>query len=364
MTQGGPTLFGLMHARTRAQSQSPIPKDGRRLTDRQEKRIMQLARQCSVSGGNGTFVPLGRIAPGKGVKVSCNGSVSFAKHERDMLSKMCRFGAAPAPGPLLYSPDGNPRVPRAFLFMDVVDGKTLRVFVNSDTHTAKPLSPKQRLELCLDTVRTVQILHRHNVVHNDLKLGNIMARLARRGARKTAKIIIIDFGSAQSKQNHNKTAMAGTPFYTAPLTKKDRQTPDITFERKIDKEIWALQLVVLCLLTQTAIEKSAFFRDIDYHHPFTSVMRAIELEQKPELLLERCAEIETQLRHAGFSKAFSKKFPKLFIKYCNDEPCALDLEAMLRQELGQAIKKERAHQISTCTLTLEPKRQALKSVNS
>jgi len=93
-----------------------------------------------------------------------------------------------------------------FLVMELVEGRTLRNILNSCGRLA-PDTVRDIIAVCAEAV---SYAHRHGVLHNDLKPGNLM--LGKNGILK-----IIDFGIASAV---NKSAavdyIEGTPAYMSP----------------------------------------------------------------------------------------------------------------------------------------------------
>uniref|UniRef100_A0A6V7KUQ5 Serine/threonine-protein kinase 40 n=1 Tax=Bracon brevicornis TaxID=1563983 RepID=A0A6V7KUQ5_9HYME len=76
----------------------------------------------------------------------------------------------------------------------------------------KKLSEKESLLIFIDTVRIVAELHNRNVVHRDLKLGNIVLN------RKTRKVTITNFclGKHLASENDLLKDQRGSPAYISP----------------------------------------------------------------------------------------------------------------------------------------------------
>jgi len=95
---------------------------------------------------------------------------------------------------------------RPYLVMEYVDGKPIDIFAES-------LTTREKLRLSLQVCRTIGYLHKHLVVHRDLKPGNILVS-ASSGPK------IIDFGIAKRLNRTGDSTVAGlqmlTPSYASP----------------------------------------------------------------------------------------------------------------------------------------------------
>ena len=104
---------------------------------------------------------------------------------------------------------------RAFLTMELVDGETLALRLKRDG--AVPVA--EALAIVQQIVSGLAAAHAANVVHRDLKPGNVMLT-----ASPARRVVIMDFGlarlfdaaSAADTTRTAITAVAGTPEYMAP----------------------------------------------------------------------------------------------------------------------------------------------------
>ena len=99
--------------------------------------------------------------------------------------------------------DGHP-----FLAMEYLEGQTLGQRI-----AAKPLGLQEALELSIQIADALDSVHRHGVVHRDLKPGNIM--LTKSGAK------LLDFGLAKVRALESAAGMTLLPStQTTPLTRE------------------------------------------------------------------------------------------------------------------------------------------------
>eukprot|EP01114_Cavostelium_apophysatum_P015408 TRINITY_DN4185_c0_g1_i1.p1 TRINITY_DN4185_c0_g1~~TRINITY_DN4185_c0_g1_i1.p1 ORF type:complete len:665 (-),score=153.12 TRINITY_DN4185_c0_g1_i1:35-2029(-) len=97
---------------------------------------------------------------------------------------------------------------------------------------------------CLDIVRGIEVLHNHNIIHRDLKSGNIFAILGLGGTPHT--LVIGDFDTAKIVTNIDlpKTTL-GTPGYIAPEIMQSKNKQVYTYKA----DIWSFGMVMYELMT-------------------------------------------------------------------------------------------------------------------
>ncbi|HTK76043.1 MAG TPA: serine/threonine-protein kinase [Gemmataceae bacterium] len=146
------------------------------------------------------------------------------------------------------------RVKKAHLLIEYINGKTL--------DEVPPLSMPKLISVFTQIAAGLEHMHRRNVLHADMKPGNVM--LSRAGEVK-----VIDYGLAWIKGD-DKSRVQGTPEYMAPETAKRKlvnERTDIfnfgatmyrlaTFRKlpstvpeadmDIDPELWARQVKPVC----------------------------------------------------------------------------------------------------------------------
>ena len=97
-----------------------------------------------------------------------------------------------------------------FIVMEYVEGRTLKEVLATEGR----LMPQRALELTADVCAALEFSHRHDIVHRDIKPGNVM--LTRAGAVK-----VMDFGIARAMTGATSTmtqtsAVIGTAQYLSP----------------------------------------------------------------------------------------------------------------------------------------------------
>ncbi|MCH9058871.1 MAG: protein kinase, partial [Planctomycetes bacterium] len=96
------------------------------------------------------------------------------------------------------------------LIMELIDGPTLGRLI----HDHGPLSPTVALRILDDTASAVAALHEHDVLHRDIKPGNILFD-------REGRLFVTDFGLTCARPSgfdeaHRARKIAGSPPYMAP----------------------------------------------------------------------------------------------------------------------------------------------------
>ncbi len=113
------------------------------------------------------------------------------------------------------------------IVMEYVDGETLADFLKTNP------SNKERKRILNELLDAVGFIHKHQVVHNDLKTDNILI------TRNGHNVKLIDFGYADCDSNIDK-ATGGTKAFASPEL-VDRETTDIT------SDIYSLGFIIKAL---------------------------------------------------------------------------------------------------------------------
>ena len=116
----------------------------------------------------------------------------------------------------------------AYISMEFVDGESLREILRR----FGPLSRRRGIEIALQICDGLEEAHNQEVVHGDLKPGNIMVD-------RSGNVKVMDFGIARSVGTGIKTGTAdfGTPAYMAPEQARGEKV-------EVRTDIYALGLVL------------------------------------------------------------------------------------------------------------------------
>ncbi len=190
-------------------------------------------------------------------------------------------------------PDGNP-----YLVMEYLEGEDLTSFLARSA----PLSIPVAMRLCGQIGDALLAAHQQDVVHRDLKPGNIF--LCKHGASATF-VKVLDFGIAKvtqlpaGKSSPTKMGLMGTPAYMSPEQARSQHE---LIDARSDQ--FALAVILYEMLTG--------------RHPFVSahdegdllaLLHRIVSEDPPPLGIEQ-PQIERVLRRA-LSKDPAARFPSL-----------------------------------------------------
>jgi eukaryotic-like serine/threonine-protein kinase len=95
-----------------------------------------------------------------------------------------------------------------YLVMEYVDGKTLSELLAD----GRPLDPERARDLVLQAAEALAVAHAHDIVHRDVKPGNLMVTSA-------GTVKVTDFGIARAGDGVSLTEtgqLVGTPSYLSP----------------------------------------------------------------------------------------------------------------------------------------------------
>jgi serine/threonine-protein kinase len=108
-----------------------------------------------------------------------------------------------------------PEINRCYYAMELVEGETLEALVRRDG----PLAPEQALDLSVQVARALAAAAAQDLIHRDLKPGNIMIVCSAETAAMEVKVI--DFGLAKAMNGVAETDLThgsfiGTPAFASP----------------------------------------------------------------------------------------------------------------------------------------------------
>jgi serine/threonine-protein kinase len=122
-----------------------------------------------------------------------------------------------------------------YFTMDYLDGRTLDASVRAESPAG--LEVARARSILAEVARAVGHAHRHDIVHRDIKPGNVMIDT-------TGRVFVLDFGLAKPSRSGELTtagAVIGTPQYMSPEQIEGRPATRRT-------DVYALGLVYYFLL--------------------------------------------------------------------------------------------------------------------
>ena len=99
-----------------------------------------------------------------------------------------------------------------FMVMELLEGNTLKAYLNSYRSKGKPIPPNEIARILSDVLKGLSYAHANGIIHRDIKPANLL--LTSRG-----EAVVTDFGIAQivgSTQYTVSGALMGTLHYMAP----------------------------------------------------------------------------------------------------------------------------------------------------
>jgi serine/threonine protein kinase len=129
--------------------------------------------------------------------------------------------------------------------MNKVEGMEIRDYLKRIQRNKSRMRYSTFIKIALRIAKGIQIMHENNLVHNDLKIENIMIN------PKNKKITIIDFGfSCMAEDRECLSLLRGTPIYFDPHAQYyGEQSGDWgSFKRRMQVDVWAFGMTVIHLL--------------------------------------------------------------------------------------------------------------------
>ncbi|XP_078345595.1 myosin-IIIb-like isoform X2 [Oculina patagonica] len=145
-----------------------------------------------------------------------------------------------------------------WLVMELCRGGSVTNLVKSLRKKGKYLEEDLIAYILYETLKGIEHLHRHNVMHRDIKGPNVMLT-------NSAEIRLIDFGVSAELANilMRRNSSVGTPFWMAPEVIACEQQLDYSYDVRCD--IWSLGI--------TAIELADGVTPLSDQHPMRALFK-------------------------------------------------------------------------------------------
>lgn len=145
-----------------------------------------------------------------------------------------------------------------WLIMELCRGGSVTNLVKSLRKKGKYLEEDLIAYILYETLQGIEHLHRHNVMHRDIKGPNVMLT-------NRAEIRLIDFGVSAELSNilMRRNSSVGTPFWMAPEVIACEQQLDYSYDVRCD--IWSLGI--------TAIELADGVTPLSDQHPMRALFK-------------------------------------------------------------------------------------------
>jgi WD40 repeat protein/serine/threonine protein kinase len=142
---------------------------------------------------------------------------------------------------------------RPYFVMELVKGVPITQYCDEQR-----LTPRQRLELCIDVCQAIQHAHQKGIIHRDIKPSNVMIS----SHDGTPVVKIIDFGVAKAvgQQLTEKTVYTQlTQFLGTPLYMSPEQAGQSSLDVDTRTDVYALGVLLYELLTgSTPFDETRF----------------------------------------------------------------------------------------------------------
>lgn len=115
--------------------------------------------------------------------------------------------------------DSVQRPEYAYFLMEFVDGFVLSQILKNLRQSHQTFPPSEAIRTLVQIARALTYLHEHNVIHRDIKGGNILVE------RHTGKVLLADFGIATDTTSIETISVAGTRAYMPPEQQEDLGIP-------------------------------------------------------------------------------------------------------------------------------------------
>ena len=179
----------------------------------------------------------------------------------------------------------------AFMVMELVEGERL-------CSQCDPMSVRRTLEILGQIADALDHVHKHGIVHGDVKAENIVLATEATGTRRRRIARLLDFGLARRGHEDGDRTISGTPAYLAP----ERITGG---PANASADVYALGVLGYLLLTGTLPFTGSLAELYAAHRlgviPNLSEQRGEKLDAAVEALILRALARDPAARHASAS---------------------------------------------------------------
>ena len=181
----------------------------------------------------------------------------------------------------------------SFIAMQYVDGVELGTYISEQN-----ASIKQKEDIALKVARGIGAAHKKDIIHKDIKAGNIMVT-------PEGEVKVLDFGIAELSSSTKETSSgeySGTATYMAPelVVGKDAD---------IRSEVWAYGVVLYQLFTGELPFDGAYEQAITYsildEEPTPVKERAENIPSYVEEIINKCLQKKPEERYQSFDEILS-----------------------------------------------------------
>jgi serine/threonine protein kinase/predicted Zn-dependent protease len=177
-----------------------------------------------------------------------------------------------------------------FIVMECIEGQELKEKVKS-----KKLKVEDVLDIAIQIASGLQAAHNKNIVHRDIKAGNIMVTV-------DGQIKIMDFGLAKV-QGSEQLTREGTTIGTAAYMSPEQASHEGVDTRS---DIWSFGVILFEMLTGKLPFKgdyeAAILYDIVHANPESVQSLKPEIPQKLVEIVNRCLEKDKSKRYQAVSE--------------------------------------------------------------
>ena len=128
---------------------------------------------------------------------------------------------------------------RAYIAMELLEGEDL----GQSLERRGLIPPEQALSIVLDVAQALRLAHEEEIIHRDIKPGNIF--LARQGEQ--TRVVLLDFGIAKQVSSENSDATTQGLIFGSPAYMSPEQARGGAVDGRSD--LWSLAAVLFRMLS-------------------------------------------------------------------------------------------------------------------